>query len=120
MAVAAGPAFASPCPMGSLLSGVSFKEPTTVEDCDSTWETDSEPEPPPEPAGDPRPLEGAGAAGGAAEEPPADGRPREPPGDAERAEADTASPEQVPPASLPPREGLGQASAAREPRGWRS
>lgn len=30
--------------MGSLLSGVSFKEPTTVEDCDSTWETDSEPE----------------------------------------------------------------------------
>ncbi|XP_034287850.1 opioid growth factor receptor-like protein 1 isoform X1 [Pantherophis guttatus] len=31
--------------MGSLLSGVSFKEPTTVEDCDSTWETDSEPEP---------------------------------------------------------------------------
>ncbi|XP_032040710.1 opioid growth factor receptor-like protein 1 isoform X2 [Aythya fuligula] len=80
--------------MGSLLSGVSFKEPTTVEDCDSTWETDSEPEPPPEPAGDPRPLEGAGAAGGAAEEPPADGRPREPPGDAERAEADTASPEQ--------------------------
>lgn len=118
--MAAGPAFASPCPMGSLLSGVSFKEPTTVEDCDSTWETDSEPEPPPEPAGDPRPLEGAGAAGGAAEEPPADGRPREPPGDAERAEADTASPEQVPPAPLPPREGLGQASAAREPRGWRS
>uniref|UniRef100_A0A8C5JVM9 Opioid growth factor receptor like 1 n=1 Tax=Junco hyemalis TaxID=40217 RepID=A0A8C5JVM9_JUNHY len=32
--------------MGSLLSGVSFKEPTTVEDCDSTWETDSEPEAP--------------------------------------------------------------------------
>ncbi|XP_062981034.1 opioid growth factor receptor-like protein 1 isoform X2 [Elgaria multicarinata webbii] len=30
--------------MGSLLSGVSLKEPTTVEDCDSTWETDSEPE----------------------------------------------------------------------------
>lgn len=29
--------------MGSLLSGASFKEPTTVEDCDSTWETDSEP-----------------------------------------------------------------------------
>ncbi|XP_039387326.1 opioid growth factor receptor-like protein 1 isoform X1 [Mauremys reevesii] len=30
--------------MGSLLSGVSVKEPATVEDCDSTWETDSEPE----------------------------------------------------------------------------
>uniref|UniRef100_A0A8C5WJZ5 Opioid growth factor receptor like 1 n=1 Tax=Leptobrachium leishanense TaxID=445787 RepID=A0A8C5WJZ5_9ANUR len=27
--------------MGNLLNGVSFKEPTTVEDCDSTWETDS-------------------------------------------------------------------------------
>ncbi|XP_043859948.1 opioid growth factor receptor-like protein 1 isoform X3 [Dromiciops gliroides] len=31
--------------MGNLLSGTSFKEPTTVEDCDSTWQTDSEPEP---------------------------------------------------------------------------
>ncbi|XP_069707538.1 opioid growth factor receptor-like protein 1 isoform X2 [Phaenicophaeus curvirostris] len=50
--------------MGSLLSGVSFKEPTTVEDCDSTWETDSEP-------GGPR----EGAGGG--EEPP--GEPPEPP-----------------------------------------
>ncbi|KAM4771058.1 opioid growth factor receptor-like protein 1 [Rhinophrynus dorsalis] len=27
--------------MGNLLNGVSFKEPTTVEDCDSTWDTDS-------------------------------------------------------------------------------
>ncbi|XP_040408483.1 opioid growth factor receptor-like protein 1 isoform X1 [Cygnus olor] len=83
--------------MGSLLSGVSFKEPTTVEDCDSTWETDSEPEPA-EPAGDPRPLEGVcAAAGGAAEpaEPPAaDGRPEEPPEEGERAEADAAGPEQ--------------------------
>ncbi|XP_042637496.1 opioid growth factor receptor-like protein 1 [Orycteropus afer afer] len=30
--------------MGNLLGGVSFREPTTVEDCDSTWQTDSEPE----------------------------------------------------------------------------
>ncbi|XP_053567962.1 opioid growth factor receptor-like protein 1 [Bombina bombina] len=27
--------------MGNLLNGVSFKEPTTVEECDSTWDTDS-------------------------------------------------------------------------------
>ncbi|XP_069829586.1 opioid growth factor receptor-like protein 1 isoform X2 [Dendropsophus ebraccatus] len=27
--------------MGNLLTGVSFKEPTTVEECDSTWESDS-------------------------------------------------------------------------------
>ncbi|XP_058690139.1 opioid growth factor receptor-like protein 1 isoform X3 [Poecile atricapillus] len=85
--------------MGSLLSGVSFKEPTTVEDCDSTWETDSEPE-----AAEPRRQEGVCAAAGGGEEPPeppaADCRPREPPPappaqeDAERAEADAASPEQ--------------------------
>jgi hypothetical protein len=38
--------------MGNLLGGVSFREPTTVEDCDSTWQTDSEPEPEqPGPAG---------------------------------------------------------------------
>lgn len=43
--------------MGNLLGGVSFREPTTVEDCDSTWQTDSEPEPEPEP-------EEPGAAGG--------------------------------------------------------
>ncbi|XP_071301154.1 opioid growth factor receptor-like protein 1 isoform X1 [Agelaius tricolor] len=85
--------------MGSLLSGVSFKEPTTVEDCDSTWETDSEPE-----AAEPRRQEGVCAAAGGGEEPPeppaADCRPGEPPPappaqeDAERAEADAASPEQ--------------------------
>ncbi|XP_014725723.1 PREDICTED: opioid growth factor receptor-like protein 1 isoform X1 [Sturnus vulgaris] len=85
--------------MGSLLSGVSFKEPTTVEDCDSTWETDSEPE-----AAEPRRQEGVCSAAGGGEEPPeppaADCRPREPPPtppaqeDAERAEADAASPEQ--------------------------
>ncbi|XP_064343032.1 opioid growth factor receptor-like protein 1 isoform X2 [Camelus dromedarius] len=39
--------------MGNLLGGVSFREPTTVEDCDSTWQTDSEPEPEePGPGGD--------------------------------------------------------------------
>ncbi|XP_077146056.1 opioid growth factor receptor-like protein 1 isoform X1 [Ranitomeya variabilis] len=27
--------------MGNLLTGVSFREPTTVEECDSTWDTDS-------------------------------------------------------------------------------
>lgn len=27
--------------MGNLLTGVTFKEPTTVEECDSTWDTDS-------------------------------------------------------------------------------
>ncbi|XP_058657005.1 opioid growth factor receptor-like protein 1 isoform X2 [Ammospiza caudacuta] len=82
--------------MGSLLSGVSFKEPTTVEDCDSTWETDSEPE-----TAEPRRQEGVCAAAGGGEEPPeppaADCRPGEPPPaqeDAERAEADAASPEQ--------------------------
>ncbi|KAM4786058.1 opioid growth factor receptor-like protein 1 isoform 2-T2 [Cyanocitta cristata] len=85
--------------MGSLLSGVSFKEPTTVEDCDSTWETDSEPE-----AVEPRRQKGVCAAAGGGEEPAeppaADCRPREPPPappaqeDAERAEADAASPEQ--------------------------
>ncbi|XP_059970692.1 opioid growth factor receptor-like protein 1 isoform X1 [Mesoplodon densirostris] len=31
--------------MGNLLGGVGVREPTTVEDCDSTWQTDSEPEP---------------------------------------------------------------------------
>ncbi|XP_050170663.1 opioid growth factor receptor-like protein 1 isoform X1 [Myiozetetes cayanensis] len=83
--------------MGSLLSGVSFKEPTTVEDCDSTWETDSEPE-----AAEPRRQEGvcAAAVGGEepAEPPAADCRPREPPPappeDGERAEPDAAGPEQ--------------------------
>ncbi|XP_015276384.1 PREDICTED: opioid growth factor receptor-like protein 1, partial [Gekko japonicus] len=51
--------------MGSLLSGVSFKEPTTVEDCDSTWETDSEPElqEPRGGGGEGQPLEGLGGTG---------------------------------------------------------
>lgn len=39
------PAPAAASSMGNLLGGVSFREPTTVEDCDSTWQTDSEPEP---------------------------------------------------------------------------
>lgn len=46
------PAPAAASSMGNLLGGVSFREPTTVEDCDSTWQTDSEPEPEqPGPAG---------------------------------------------------------------------
>ncbi|KAM6323693.1 opioid growth factor receptor-like protein 1 [Aegotheles albertisi] len=88
--------------MGSLLSGVSFKEPTTVEDCDSTWETDSEPEAT-RPGGEPRRQEGVCAAAGGGEEPAelpaADCRPQEPPPapppeEGERAEADAASAEQ--------------------------
>ncbi|XP_061846061.1 opioid growth factor receptor-like protein 1 isoform X2 [Colius striatus] len=88
--------------MGSLLSGVSFKEPTTVEDCDSTWETDSEPEAA-EPGGEPRRQEGVCTAAGGGEEPAelpaADCRPPEPPPspspeEGERAEADAAGPEQ--------------------------
>ncbi|KAM6165772.1 opioid growth factor receptor-like protein 1 [Erethizon dorsatum] len=43
--------------MGNLLGGVGLREPTTVEDCDSTWQTDSEPEPEPE---EPGPGGGAG------------------------------------------------------------
>uniref|UniRef100_A0A8D0CAB3 Opioid growth factor receptor like 1 n=1 Tax=Salvator merianae TaxID=96440 RepID=A0A8D0CAB3_SALMN len=50
--------------MGSLLSGVSFKEPTTVEDCDSTWETDSEPELQELAGEEGQPLEGLGGEGG--------------------------------------------------------
>ncbi|XP_074437534.1 opioid growth factor receptor-like protein 1 isoform X1 [Larus michahellis] len=91
--------------MGSLLSGVSFKEPTTVEDCDSTWETDSEPEAAAEPGGEPRRQEGVCTAAGGGEEPAqppaADCRPQEPPPppspppeEGERAEADANSPEQ--------------------------
>ncbi|XP_014792522.1 PREDICTED: opioid growth factor receptor-like protein 1 isoform X2 [Calidris pugnax] len=92
--------------MGSLLSGVSFKEPTTVEDCDSTWETDSEPEAAAEPSGEPRRPEGVCTAAGGGEEPaqpPAtDCRPQEPPPPpsppplekGERAEADASIVEQ--------------------------
>ncbi|XP_032999122.1 opioid growth factor receptor-like protein 1 isoform X2 [Lacerta agilis] len=50
--------------MGSLLSGVSFKEPTTVEDCDSTWETDSEPELQDSGGEEGTPLEGLGGGEG--------------------------------------------------------
>nr|XP_020641497.1 opioid growth factor receptor-like protein 1 isoform X2 [Pogona vitticeps] len=50
--------------MGSLLSGVSFKEPTTVEDCDSTWETDSEPELQVDPGGEEEEEEGEGGGEG--------------------------------------------------------
>ncbi|XP_060091625.1 opioid growth factor receptor-like protein 1 [Heteronotia binoei] len=62
--------------MGSLLSGVSFKEPTTVEDCDSTWETDSEPELQEQGEGEEgQPLEGLGGGGG--EEDPAEEEPQQ-------------------------------------------
>ncbi|XP_044277540.1 opioid growth factor receptor-like protein 1 isoform X2 [Varanus komodoensis] len=58
--------------MGSLLSGVSLKEPTTVEDCDSTWETDSEPELQ-DPGGEEGPLpEEAGGGEGEGEGDPAE------------------------------------------------
>ncbi|KAM9383400.1 opioid growth factor receptor-like protein 1 [Phaethornis superciliosus] len=90
--------------MGSLLSGVSFKEPTTVEDCDSTWETDSEPEAA-DAGGEPQRQEGVCTAAGGGEEPAelsaADCRPQEPPPapapppeEGERAEVDATSPEQ--------------------------
>lgn len=79
--------------MGNLLGGVSFREPTTVEDCDSTWQTDSEPEPE-----EPGPGGGGGGEGpGQEPEQPAQlperagGRPRaspEPDGDAEAAGAE--------------------------------
>ncbi|XP_063083074.1 opioid growth factor receptor-like protein 1 isoform X2 [Cavia porcellus] len=46
--------------MGNLLGGVGLREPTTVEDCDSTWQTDSEPESEPEPE-EPEPGPGGGA-----------------------------------------------------------
>ncbi|XP_074093417.1 opioid growth factor receptor-like protein 1 isoform X2 [Macrotis lagotis] len=53
--------------MGNLLSGSSFKEPTTVEDCDSTWQTDSEPEPDEEDHG--RDCSGRGSREGPGHEP---------------------------------------------------
>lgn len=76
--------------MGNLLGGVSFREPTTVEDCDSTWQTDSEPEPEPEqsgPAGG-----GEGQEHGEPEQPEqpperAGGRPRASPVPEDHAEA---------------------------------
>ncbi|KAL1771556.1 opioid growth factor receptor 1 isoform X1, partial [Sigmodon hispidus] len=74
--------------MGNLLGGVSFREPTTVEDCDSTWQTDSEPEPEqPGPVGG-----GEGQEHGEPEQPEqpperAGGRPRASPVPEDHAEA---------------------------------
>ncbi|XP_057650611.1 opioid growth factor receptor-like protein 1 isoform X2 [Chionomys nivalis] len=76
--------------MGNLLGGVSFREPTTVEDCDSTWQTDSEPEPEPE---QPGPAGGSeGQEHGEPEQPEqpperAGGRPRASPVPEDHAEA---------------------------------
>lgn len=76
--------------MGNLLGGVSFREPTTVEDCDSTWQTDSEPEPEPE---QPGPAGGCeGQEHGEPEQPEqpperAGGRPRASPVPEDHAEA---------------------------------
>ncbi|XP_077163407.1 opioid growth factor receptor-like protein 1 isoform X2 [Paroedura picta] len=103
--------------MGSLLSGVSFKEPTTVEDCDSTWETDSEPELPQPGAGEEgQPLEGLG--GGGREEPPTEDEPQQeqqppppPPPQGEPLPAASARPEDT-----EPREGLEEA-VEEEPEG---
>ncbi|XP_046298958.1 opioid growth factor receptor-like protein 1 isoform X2 [Marmota monax] len=72
--------------MGNLLGGVSFREPTTVEDCDSTWQTDSEPEPE-----EPGPGGGGQGPGQEPEEPAqpperAGGRPRASPAPDEDAE----------------------------------
>lgn len=98
--------------MGNLLGGVSFREPTTVEDCDSTWQTDSEPEP-----------EQPGPAGGGEgqeqdereqpEQPPerAGGRPRASPVPEDHAEA--AGAEQV----RGPRTHGGPGGAVRPVRG---
>ncbi|XP_069868251.1 opioid growth factor receptor-like protein 1 isoform X1 [Dipodomys merriami] len=76
--------------MGNLLGGVSFREPTTVEDCDSTWQTDSEPESEPE---EPGPGGGGDEGPEPDPEPPAQsperagGRPRASPARAQDAEA---------------------------------
>ncbi|KAM5283225.1 opioid growth factor receptor-like protein 1 isoform 1-T2 [Hipposideros larvatus] len=74
--------------MGNLLGGVSFREPTTVEDCDSTWQTDSEPEPELEEPG----PGGGGEGPGREPEPPAQPpeRPRASPAPDEDAEAEGA------------------------------
>ncbi|XP_048209858.1 opioid growth factor receptor-like protein 1 isoform X2 [Perognathus longimembris pacificus] len=76
--------------MGNLLGGVSFREPTTVEDCDSTWQTDSEPESEPEELGP-----GGGSSEGPEREPDppaqsperAGGQPRASPARSQDAEA---------------------------------
>ncbi|XP_053457264.1 opioid growth factor receptor-like protein 1 isoform X2 [Nycticebus coucang] len=77
--------------MGNLLGGVSFREPTTVEDCDSTWQTDSEPEPE-----EPGPGPGGGCEGpGREPEPPAPPAPSpEPAGPAPDEDAEAAGGEQ--------------------------
>ncbi|XP_047616274.1 opioid growth factor receptor-like protein 1 isoform X2 [Phacochoerus africanus] len=68
--------------MGNLFGGVSAREPTTVEDCDSTWQTDSEPEPEP----DPEPEEpGPGGSEGPGREPVQAPESAEPPETPERA-----------------------------------
>ncbi|KAK1338264.1 hypothetical protein QTO34_001379, partial [Cnephaeus nilssonii] len=74
--------------MGNLLGGVSFREPTTVEDCDSTWQTESEPESEPEEPG-PGSGEGPGQEPAQPAQPPepAGGRPRASPAPDEDAEA---------------------------------
>lgn len=99
-APAAAPQPRSPAPavassMGNLLGGVSFREPTTVEDCDSTWQTDSEPEPEPEEPGPGGGGEGPGQEPEQPAQPPerAGGRPRASPAPDENAEA--AGAEQV-------------------------
>lgn len=81
--------------MGNLLGGVSFREPTTVEDCDSTWQTDSEPEPEPEEPGPGGGGEGPGQEPEQPAQPPerAGGRPRASAAPDENAEA--AGAEQV-------------------------
>lgn len=87
------PAPAAASSMGNLLGGVSFREPTTVEDCDSTWQTDSEPEPEePGPGGG---GEGPGQEPEQPAQPPerVGGRPRAGPAPDEDAEA--AGAEQV-------------------------
>ncbi|XP_036890173.1 opioid growth factor receptor-like protein 1 isoform X2 [Sturnira hondurensis] len=68
--------------MGNLLGGVSFREPTTVEDCDSTWQTDSEPEPELE---EPGPGGGGGGGEGPGQEPELPAQPPERAGGRSRA-----------------------------------
>jgi hypothetical protein len=91
--------------MGNLLGGVSFREPTTVEDCDSTWQTDSEPEP-----DEPGPGGGGQGPGQEPEQPAqpperAGGRPRASPAPDE--DAEPAGAEQVRGPGWP-RAGLGR------------
>nr|XP_056712598.1 opioid growth factor receptor-like protein 1 [Euleptes europaea] len=77
--------------MGGLLSGVSVKEPSTVEDCDSTWETDSEPGE----GGGGQPLEGPGGGGGGQAEDPLEEGPQEPGGPRPAPSARPGNPEEA-------------------------